>query len=99
MNVIKRAPLLEFWMRHADAEDELRDWYTIASKAAWTTPHDVKQDFPSADPIGDGRMIFNIRGNHYRLIVRIVYQFKAIQIKWIGTHAEYDRVDARTVEL
>ena len=98
MNVIKRAPLEAFWTFHADADDELRDWYTVASKAPWQTPHEVKQDFPSADPIGDGRMVFNIRGNSYRLIVRIVYRFKAIQIKWLGTPAEYARIDARTID-
>ena len=76
---------------------ELRDWYTVASHADWRTPHDVKREFPSADPIGDGRMVFNICGNRYRLIVRIVYPFKLIQIKWLGTHAEYDRIDAHTI--
>ncbi len=97
MNVVARKTLQEFWERHRAAEQPLLHWYQIAKNADWKTPNEVKELFPSADHIGDDRTIFNIKGNHFRLIVRISYVFKAIQIKWIGTHAEYDKIDALTV--
>ncbi|HEU0215919.1 MAG TPA: type II toxin-antitoxin system HigB family toxin [Stellaceae bacterium] len=78
----------------------VRTWYATVSSADWTTPADIKSQFgTTVDFIADNRVIFDIGGNKFRLIVRVVYRFKAVQIKFIGTHAEYDRIDPVTCEM
>ena len=99
MRVIKVLPLAEFWRDHADAESPLRAWVAFVRQAAWRTPNDLKADFPSASLLGNNRVVFNIKGNDYRLIVAVLYEVHAVLIKFIGTHAEYDRIDATTVEI
>ncbi len=99
MRVIAVPPLREFWERHADAEEPLRAWLADAHRAGWGTPHDVKADYGNASILGNNRVVFNIKGNDHRLIVAISYRAQIVLIKFIGTHAEYDRVDAETVEL
>jgi mRNA interferase HigB len=89
--------LREFWERHADAEEPLKAWFHEAERATWTSPHDVQQRYGTADILADNRVCFNIRGNHYRLIVCIHYVNQVVLIKFIGTHEEYDRIDAETV--
>jgi len=85
-------------MIHNQAETPLKSWHSIANKAKWETSHDVRDTFGSADFVGDNRVIFNIAGNNFRLIVRIVYgPYYRVMIKFIGTHAEYDAIDAETV--
>ena len=98
MNIITRNTLLAYCQRYKYAEDALLTWYAIARKSDWKNFNEVKARFPSADQIGDDRMVINIKGNHYRLVVRFSFQFKAIQIKWFGTHAEYDKIDATSVQ-
>lgn len=83
-------------MSHPDAEGPLRAWYAEANAAEWTKPQDLKDRFPSADFIGD-RVVFNIKGNTYRLIVAVYFPGRIMFIKFIGTHAEYDEIDAVTV--
>ena len=73
-------------------------WYDEAKHAVWRTPQDIRQRYASASFVGHNRVVFNIKGNDYRLIVAVAYRFQAIYIKFIGTHTEYDRVDAATVE-
>lgn len=97
MNVISRKTLVKFYEVHPDARDPLETWYRICRKAEWTSFNEVRRTYPSADVIGDDRVVFNIRGNTYRLIARFSFRYKAIQIKWIGTHAEYDRIDVLRV--
>jgi mRNA interferase HigB len=97
LNIISAKKLREFYDKHPDAEQSLKTWYKTASKAEWEDFNDLKIDYPSADYVGDGRVVFNISGNNYRLILRINFQFKNAMIKWIGTHAEYDKIDAKTV--
>lgn len=98
MKVIAVSTLKRFWVRHPDAEQPLKAWYDEARHAAWTTPHDIKSRYASASFVGHNRVVFNIKGNDYRLIVAVAYRFQAIHIKFVGTHAEYDRIDAAIVE-
>lgn len=98
MQVIARRTLREFWEREPHAEMPLRAWYTIVDKANWTGPADVKAQFgPTVDFVGDNRVIFDIGGNKYRLIVHFAYAYQRALIKFVGTHKEYDRIDAETV--
>ncbi|MBB1086970.1 type II toxin-antitoxin system HigB family toxin [Lysobacter sp. SG-8] len=98
MKVIAISTLRGFWKRHPDSEQPLKAWYDEAKHAAWTTPQDIKNRYASASFVGKNRVVFNIKGNDYRLIVAVAYRFQAVYIKFIGTHAEYDRIDAATVE-
>ncbi|WP_082502933.1 type II toxin-antitoxin system HigB family toxin [Methylobacterium sp. Leaf100] len=97
MNVVAIGTLRDFWTVHPQSEGPLVAWHTIVTKAQWSVPQDVKNTFGSVDFIGDNRAIFDIGGNNYRLICHISYTYKAVQIKFVGTHAEYDKVDALTV--
>lgn len=98
MNVIARRTLKAFWEREPQAETPLRAWYAIADKANWTRPADVKERFgTTVDFVGDNRAIFDIGGNKYRLIVHFSYAYDRALIKFVGTHAEYDKIDAETV--
>jgi mRNA interferase HigB len=98
MNVIARKALRDFWGRYPDAEKPLSIWYEIVSKGNWSSPADLKKAFGNnVDFVGDNRVIFDIGGNKYRLIVHFAYKFKTALIKFVGTHEEYDRVDAETV--
>lgn len=98
MKVIAVSTLRGFWERHPDAEQPLKAWYDEAKHACWSTPQDIKNHYASVSFVGGNRVVFNIKGNGYRLVVAIAYRFQAIYIKFIGTHAEYDRIDAATVE-
>jgi len=97
MRVIAKRTLRAFWERHADAEGALRAWHAEAKRANWKGPADVKRDYPSASVIAGDRLVFNIRGNRYRLIVAVRYEFQVVYIRFVGTHAEYDKVSAATV--
>ncbi len=93
MNVISRKALIDFYNIHNDAREPLETWYRVCKKADWKNFNEVRLAYPSADWVGDDRAVFNIKGNKYRLVVRINFRYKSIQIKWIGTHAEYDSID------
>lgn len=97
MNVVARKTLAAFWTRHPRAKGPLSAWYEMARAADWRSPQDVRNDFNTADFIGDNRVIFDIGGNNYRLVVRISYRFKQVLVKFVGTHSDYDRIDAATV--
>lgn len=98
MQVIARRALKEFWEREPKAESPLRTWYAIADKAAWTGPSDIKVQFgTNVDFVGDNRVIFDIGGNKYRLVVHFAYAFQRALIKFVGTHKEYDKIDPETV--
>ncbi len=94
VNVVSRKTLVAFYNKHANAQEALETWYKVCRKANWKDFNDVKQMFPAADWIGDYRVIFNIKGNHYRLVARISFKYKAILIKWIGTHEAYNSINA-----
>lgn len=99
MRVIAISSLRRFWEKHPAAEQPLKAWFDEAGKAAWTQPSDVKAQYRSASVLKNRRVVFNIKGNDYRLIVAIAYRLGIVYIKYIGTHAEYDRIDAETVEM
>ncbi|HEU0276744.1 MAG TPA: type II toxin-antitoxin system HigB family toxin [Rhodanobacteraceae bacterium] len=98
MRVIAVATLKRFWAKHPAAEQPLKAWYDEARHARWSTPQDIKNHYASTSFVGSNRVVFNIKGNDYRLIVAVAWHFQAVYIKFVGTHAEYDRVDAATVE-
>ncbi len=97
MNVIKRKTLQDFWTRHADARGDLAAWFNETRHASWRNFADVKARFRSADVLPGNRIVFNIHGNTYRLVVRFDFRCKLAFIRFVGTHAEYDRIDAETV--
>lgn len=98
MRIITRRALREFWERHPRAEIPLRGWHTIASRANWTGPADVKRQFGLAvDFVGDNRAIFDVGGNKYRLVVHFAYPYGRALIKFVGTHKEYDQIDPEIV--
>ena len=99
MRVIAKAALREFWTKHPDAEGALNAWWADAQKASWKTPSDVTANYSNVSLLVDNRVCFNIRGNHYRLIVKVLYKSQVVYVKFVGTHAEYDEVDANTVSL
>ncbi|HEX7015611.1 MAG TPA: type II toxin-antitoxin system HigB family toxin [Cyclobacteriaceae bacterium] len=97
MNVISRKTLVEFYERHPDAREPLQTWYRICRKAVWKNFNEVRVVYPSADVVGNERVIFNIKGKKYRLVARCSFRYKAIRVKWIGTHAKYDTIDVLKV--
>ena len=97
MRIIARRTLREFVGRHPRLRRPLDDWYTLVAGSAWTTPTDVKRLFRSADILPDNRVVFNIAGNDYRLVVKIEYRFQTVYIRFIGTHADYDKIDATAI--
>ena len=89
----------EFWTIHPHAAVPLRTWHDDVSSAVWMGPQDIKDQFGhKVDFLADDRVIFDISGNKYRLIARVVFRYRAVQIKFIGTHAEYDRINPETVQ-
>jgi mRNA interferase HigB len=98
MRVISKAVLIAFWTRHPASKQALQTWFEDAIHAQWKTPQDIKLRYSSASFVAANRVVFNIKGNDYRLVVAVAYRFSALYIKFVGTHAEYDAVHAATVE-
>lgn len=97
VRIISRRVLREFAIKHPQSKLLLDDWYRTALRAKWATPAEIKQIARSADILPDNRVVFNLGGNRYRLIVKIEYEFWTIYIRFIGTHDDYDRVDATSI--
>jgi mRNA interferase HigB len=97
MRLITRKTLKEFWNRHPDAEQPLKAWFKFAQKADWKTPAEVKADYRNASILEDNRACFNIAGNKYRLVVKINYPHRIVYIRFVGPHAEYDKIDVTQV--
>lgn len=98
MQVVARRTLKQFWERHPQAQSPLRAWFAVVTKAEWRTPADVKTGFgTTVDFVGDNRLVFDLGGNKYRLVVHVAYPFGRVLVKFIGTHAEYDRIHPETV--
>jgi len=97
MRIIAKNTLREFWLRHADCEQALKAWYLEADKSHWRHPNDIKIEYPSASILANNRVVFNIKGNSYRLIIKINFAYQMCWIRFIGTHAEYDKIDATTI--
>ena len=99
MRIISRKTLRLFWEKpqYADAEQALKAWFGEASNADWATPAEIKAAFGTVSIIGNNRVVFNICGNKYRLVVRVNYPYRVIYIRFIGTHAQYDRINMEEV--
>ena len=97
MRVIARKTLKVFWEKHKDCEQQLKSWYDEAVIASWNAPKGIKLYYPSASFLADNRVVFNIKGNSYRLIVKINYKYKMVWIRFVGTHAQYDKIDANKI--
>ena len=99
MRVIAVKTLRDFCVKHPQAKQSLLSWHDEACKANWQQPTDIKRHFASASFVGHNRVVFNIKGNDFRLIVAIAYKMGIVYIKFIGTHAQYDAVDATRVDM
>ena len=97
MRVIAKKILREFWTKHEDCEQQLKSWFREAIKAEWENPNNIKSEYPSASILNENRIVFNIKGNNYRLIVKINYEYQMVWIRFIGTHAEYDKINANEI--
>jgi len=98
MQIVAHRTLRQFWEKHPPAETLVRVWYALASNAEWGGPADIKRQFgASVDFVGDNRVIFDLGGNKYRLILHVTYAYKRALVKFIGTHAEYDKINPETV--
>ncbi len=86
-----------FWENHPDSEQYLKTWFDTAMNSVWKSPNEVKQTYASASILKDGRVVFNIKGNTYRLVVKLNFEKQWIFIRFIGTHEEYDKIDANTI--
>ena len=97
LRVVAKKILRDFWEIHGDCEQQLKSWFQEASTAEWKNPNQIKLDYPSASILNDNRIVFNIKGNNYRLIVKVTYEYQMIWIRFIGTHAEYDKINANEI--
>jgi mRNA interferase HigB len=97
MKVLALAALRNFWEKYPDAEQPLRAWHDEALRAGWKQPADIKSQYRSASILKNRRVVFNIKGNDYRLVVAVAYRIGVVYIKFVGTHAQYDVIDAATV--
>ena len=99
MRIIAVSTLREFWKQHPDALEPLSAWVAVVSRAHWSQPADIKAQYQNASILKNRRAVFNIKGNNYRLIVAVAYQLGIVYVKFVGTHKQYDAVDAETVEM
>lgn len=97
MRIIAKRTLRAFWERHADAEEPLLAWYREVEQADWDTPTELKAQYRNASIVGGNRVVFNIKGNDYRLVVRINYPYRVVYVRFVGTHTEYDAVNVEEV--
>ncbi len=97
MRIVAVKTLRTFWELHRDVENDLKAWAAEAEEARWTTPQDIRDRYRTADVLPGNRVVFNIKGNHYRLIVQIHYNTGFVFIRFVGTHKEYDRIDAEKI--
>jgi mRNA interferase HigB len=97
VRIVSRQTLQTFWTKHPQAQVPLRAWFHEVDKSRWTGPADIKSRYPSASFVTGERVVFNIGGNDFRLVTHVRFDLHAVFIRFVGTHAEYDRIDARTV--
>ena len=97
MRIIARRTLREFWERHPDAEQPLRAWFHDAQRSDWRTPADIRRVYANASIVGENRVVFNIKGNTYRLVVAINPPHRMCYVRFIGSHQAYDRIDVTSV--
>ncbi len=97
MRIISKKALRDFWKIRPDAEQQMRAWFTKTNAANWKTPGDIKTDYRNASFVANNRVVFNIKGNKYRLVVSINYVYSVVYIRFVGTHTDYDKIDARII--
>ncbi|MBE7174756.1 MAG: type II toxin-antitoxin system HigB family toxin [Mucilaginibacter polytrichastri] len=97
MVVISYGTLRDFYNVHSDARDALNNWYRLVSQADWANFQEVKSMFNMVDAVGNDRFVFNVRGNHYRIVAMIFVDIRTVYIRFVGTHKEYDRIDCSTI--
>lgn len=97
MRVVAKKILRDFWQKHEDCEQQLKSWFREIQKAEWENPNQIKEEYPSASILNNNRVVFNIKGNNYRLIVKINFEYQMVWIRFIGTHGEYDKINANTI--
>ena len=97
MRVLSKKTLKTYWTIHQDCEQQLKTWFKESEEAIWKNPRDIKRDYPSASFLEDNRVVFNIKGNDYRLVVAINYDYEIVYIRFIGSHKEYDKINVTTI--
>ncbi len=97
MRIIAKRTLREFWERHPDAKEALDSWHEQTRREEWASPAEVRARYPRASIVGFDRVVFRIKGNRYRMVVRVFYPGRIVYIRFIGTHAEYNRINAEEV--
>lgn len=97
MRILSKKALRRFWERYPDAKDPLLAWFREVEQENWDTPAKVKAKYGNASIVGDNRVVFNSKGNAYRLVVKINYPYRIVYVRFVGTHAEYEKVDAEEV--
>ena len=97
MRIISHRTVVKYYEKHADAKDVLELWYHTVKAVEWKNIEDIKQYFHSVDAIGNKRYVFNIKGNKYRIVAKILFIQQIVYIRFIGTHAEYDKIDCTTI--
>jgi mRNA interferase HigB len=95
--IFAKSTLRQYWEKHSDSEQYLKTWYDTAMNSDWKTPSDVKQTYANVSILRGSRIVFNIKGNSYRLVAKFYYEKQWIFIRFIGTHSEYERIDANTI--
>jgi mRNA interferase HigB len=97
LRIIANKILREFWEIHPDCEQQLKSWFKETNKAVWKNSNDIKSEYPSASILINNRIVFNIKGNKYRLIVKINFEYEMVWVRFIGTHAQYDKINANNI--
>ena len=97
MRVVAKKVLRAFWMKHNDCKEQLKTWHKETNEALWDSPNDIKKEYPSASIVAGNRVVFNIKGNAYRMVIKVNYKYKILWIRFIGTHKEYDKIDCSII--
>ncbi len=97
LKIFSRGTLRDYWGKHADCELQLKTWYRETEKSKWESINELKKEYPSASILKNNRIVFNIKGNDYRLIVKFNFDYQLAWIRFIGTHAEYDKINASKI--
>lgn len=97
MRVVSRKKIVDFYSLHANSKTALEEWYQKITKRNFSNLNELKGVFSTADYVGNNRIVFNIKGNDYRLIAIVIYMSRKVYIRWIGTHAEYDKIDIKNI--
>jgi mRNA interferase HigB len=97
LRIIAKKILREFWEIHPDCEQQLKSWFKETNKAVWKNSNDIKSEYPSASILINNRIVFNIKGNKYRLIVKINFEYEMVWVRFIVTHAQYDKINANNI--